>query len=556
MTDPTAFPREDNPPVRVEALHALTYCERLFYFQEVEGTRVVDAAMYAGAKLHAEMERDLPDDGTAWASVDLGSEALGLTGRVDCLKRRDGLLIPYEHKRGRHRQEGKQTAAWPSDVVQVGAYAVLLEEHLGSPIDEGRIRYHATSTTIRVPIDDELRGRVWEAVRRANELRRSTERPPITPEERRCIRCSLAPVCLPEEVRQERDPVWEPVRLFPPDREQRAVHVVTQGAKVGRSGDTLACSDDDALDAAVPIREIADVVLHGFAQITTQAIRLCADNDVGVHWVTTTGRYIAGLTTGPGPVQRRLRQYAALADASVCLGLARRLAHARAEGQLRYILRSTRGDAARRAAVTSAIQSMRHALHGMAAVDSLDSLRGHEGSAAVGYFEAMRHCFSDGVPESLRYTKRSRRPPRDRFNALLSFGYGLLYQKVLSAILTVGLEPALGFYHTPRSAAHPLVLDLMELFRVPLWDIPLIGSINRGQWDPEKHFSVAPQAVWLSDAGRRQAIDLFETRLTETWKHPITQYSLSYARQIELEVRLLEKEWTGEPGMFARMRLR
>mgnify|MGYP005854129609 CR=1 FL=1 len=545
-----------DPPVRVMALHALAYCERLFYLEEVEEIRVADAAVYAGRALHAEIERDLPDDGTAWMAVDLGSDTLGLTGRVDCLKRRDGLLIPYEHKRGRHRKENKEPAAWPSDAIQIGAYAMLLEEHLGRPIDEGRIRYHATNTTIRVPIDERLRDRVRQAVGRANELRRCIERPPIASEEHRCIRCSLAPVCLPEEVRQERDPAWEPIRLFPQDRQQRTIHVVTQGAKVSRSGDTLSCSDEAELDTTIPIREVSDVVLHGFTQITTQAIRLCADHDVGVHWVTTTGRYITGLTPGPGPVQRRLRQYAALSDPTVCLGLARRLAHARAEGQLRYILRSTRGNDGARAAVAPAIQSIRHALHGVGTAESLDSLRGHEGSAAAAYFEALRHCFSLSVPESLRYTTRSRRPPKDRFNALLSFGYGLLYQKVLSAILVVGLEPALGFYHTPRSAAHPLVLDLMELFRVPLWDIPLIGSINRGQWNPEAHFSVAPQAVWLSEAGRKQTIDLFESRLQETWKHPITEYSMSYARQVELEVRLLEKEWTGEPGLFARMRLR
>ncbi len=556
MSDRTGISNEEDIPVRVEALHALTYCPRLFYVQEVEGIRVVDAAMYAGATLHAELERDCPEDGATWVSLDLGSETLGLVGRVDCLKRRDGALIPYEHKRGRHRMEGKQPAAWPSDVIQVGAYAMLLEDHLAQTIDEGRVRYHATNSTVRVPIDDGLRKSVFDAIARANLLRRSTERPPITADDRRCIRCSLAPVCLPEEVRQAHDPEWEPVRLFPPDSERRTVHVVTQGARVGRSGDTLSCDLEESARTPIPIREVADVVLHGFSQITTQAIRLCADNDVGVHWVTTSGRYIAGLAVGAGLVQRRLRQYAGLSDPPTCLHLARRLAHARAEGQLRYILRSTRGDEPRRSNVEPAIRTMRYALHEMASAASIDSLRGHEGAAAAAYFEALRHCFSDTVPEPLLYTRRSRRPPRDRFNALLSFGYGLLYQKVLSAILTVGLEPALGFYHTPRSAAHPLVLDLMELFRVPLWDVPLMGSINRGQWDLSAHFAVSSQAVWLSETGRRQAIDLFESRLQETWKHPVMDYSLSYARQIELEVRLLEKEWTGESGLFARMRLR
>jgi len=127
---------------------------------------------------------------------------------------------------------------------------------------------------------------------------------------------------------------------------------------------------------------------------------------------------------------------------------------------------------------------------------------------------------------------------------------------VLQAVMVVGLEPALGFFHTPRSSAYPLVLDMMELFRLPLWDIVLIGSVNRMQWDPANDFTDTNGRVWLSDAGRRKAIELFRKRMEETWKHPVIGYSLSYVRLIELEVRLLEKEWSGRPGLFARFRLR
>lgn len=96
----------------------------------------------------------------------------------------------------------------------------------------------------------------------------------------------------------------------------------------------------------------------------------------------------------------------------------------------------------------------------------------------------------------------------------------------------------------------------MELFRVPLWDMVVIASCNRRQWDIEADFQIAGDHVWLSEEGRRKAIDLFERRLEDIWKHPVLQYSLSYARTIELEVRLLEKEWTGSPGLFARSRIR
>ncbi len=125
----------------------------------------------------------------------------------------------------------------------------------------------------------------------------------------------------------------------------------------------------------------------------------------------------------------------------------------------------------------------------------------------------------------------------------------------MGAIVSVGLDPAFGFLHTPRSSAYPLALDLMELFRTTLVDMPLLASVNRNQWR-EEHFSRTREQVWLTEDGRKLAISLYEMRKQESWKHPVLQYSLSYARAIELEVRLLEKEWSGTPGLFGQLRLR
>ena len=99
-----------------------------------------------------------------------------------------------------------------------------------------------------------------------------------------------------------------------------------------------------------------------------------------------------------------------------------------------------------------------------------------------------------------------------------------------------------------------LVLDVMELFRTTLWEMPLIGSVNRLQWDVAATLRFRPGQIWLSESGRKKAIGLFEERLEESYKHPHTGQSLTYARMIELELRLLEKEWSGCPGLFARMR--
>ena len=544
-----------DPLIRVMALHALAYCERLFYLEEVEEIRVADHAVYAGRRLHEELKQAEEDTGE-WSSMEMASDFLGLIGKVDCLRRRDGVVVPYEHKRGRARRDGKTPTAWPSDALQVSAYGVLLEEHNGQPVPEGRIRYHAENVTVRVPLDDAARQGVRKAVTRARQLRESPDRPPVTDNDRLCIRCSLAPVCLPEEERLATDPDWEPVRMFPPDREQKTLHVVQPGARITRAGDKLKITELDDEPRTVPIHELDTVVLHGYPQITTQALHFCARSDVGVHWISGGGRYVAGLAAGAGAVHRRLRQFIALSEPGFCLRLARRLAMAKVEGTLRYLLRATRGTDREASNVVKSVRTMRSSLKAMARDEGVDALRGHEGVAARAYFAVLPQFLRKEVPTEMAPSGRTRRPPRDRFNALLSFGYALLYQNVLQAILTVGLEPALGFFHTPRSSAHPLVLDLMELFRVPLWDMALVGSVNRLQWDMKTDFDIAGGRVWLSASGRKKAIELFEKRLTDKWRHPAIGYSLSYARLIELEVRLLEKEWTGQSGLFARMRLR
>ncbi len=542
---------EHSPLIRVFALRTLEYCERLFYLEEVEDIQVADAAVFAGRTLHVELEQ-----GEEQRTFELASERLGLTGKVDAVRHREGHWVPYEHKKGRARRaEDKTAEAWPADILQVSAYGMLLEEYLKQSVVEGRIRYHADNETVRVPLDDKARKSVHLAVRRAAELRETTDRPPIAANERLCVKCSLAPVCLPEEERVVRNPEWEALLLFPQYPDGRVIHVSTYGSTVGRTGEQLKVVCEGEKDQKFPIEDVQTLVIHGNSQVTTQALHLCASHGITVHWLSGSGNYVGCMSTDSGKVQRRIRQFQALSDPGTCLRLARKLAMARAEGQLKYVLRGTRGSA-RPEAVGKALAQMRAALKGMSHAEGVDTVRGHEGVAARAYFSALPFLLSDGIPVEMKPTGRSRRPPRDRFNALLSFGYALLYRSVMQAAIAVQLEPALGFFHTPRSAAHPLVLDLMELFRVPVWDMPLVGSVNRKQWDVTGDFSVTKERVWLSAEGRKKAIGIYERRLKECWRHPVTKYSLSYARTIELEARLLEKEWTGTPGLFAQSRLR
>ncbi len=538
--------------LRVMALHALAYCERLFYLEEVEEIRVADHRVYAGRTLH---EAELPQDGGELVNITLESERWGLKGKLDYLRYRNGHPVPFEHKRGR----SKEDEAWESDRIQIIAYAALLAEHLDRPIPEGRIRYHANNKTVRVPIDEDALEGVRRAIDRARELAVSVQRPPVAVNENLCARCSLAPVCLPEEERLAAVTAGEAekgdgplVRLFPEIDERRVLHVTDPGMHVGKHGEEIKVTPREGVARLFPGHDVAAIVLHGAAQISSQTIHFCLANDIGVHWVTGGGSYAGGVVP-PGGVQRRHRQFLAMGDPALCLGLVRRLARTKIENQFHFLLRAGRARGVREE-IACHLDAMRGGLRGLEAAEGADAIRGHEGMAGRHYFGALPHLL-DPDQAHMQFGSRNRRPPRDRFNAALSFGYALLYKDVMAALITVGLDPAFGFFHTPRSAAYPLALDLMELFRTLMWDMPLVAAINRRQWTPE-HFTIAGQQVWLTDDGRRLAIELYETRKQESWKHPVVGYALSYHRAIELEARLLEKEWSGTPGLFAKMQLR
>lgn len=566
------------------SLHALLYCERLFYFEEVEEIRIADHAVYAGRRLHEETLR-LDDESPEYRSIEVASEIWGLVGKVDAVRKRDGKWIAYEHKRGRcMRGEHNEVLAWPSDRIQVIAYAVLLSDYFKEDVVEGRVRYHNDNVTAIVKIDESAIDELRRVIQRARELRETTMRPSVASNEKLCNRCSLAPVCLPEEERIGNQPNFQidresdcenstqvsnehtdesgvrTPRLFPSVRSKQTLHVCTHKARIGRSNQTLVIQSEDHLGQSstqkIPIQDLDTVVIHGYGQITTQAIHLCSYYGVSVQWISFGGGFVAGTAASPGRVQQRIRQYSALRDDATQLRLARSLVHAKIEMQLRYLLRCTRGTQGNRASVQREIDFMRHALKGVMHAESTQSLLGFEGMAARSYFAAIPMLLTQSVPSELIPRGRSKHPPLDRFNALLSYGYSLLYGLVERTAVSVGLEPAFGFYHKPRSSAPPLVLDVMELFRTNIWEIPLIGSVNRLQWHIDDDFTVTKQKVWLSDSGRRKALAIFEERLNESHAHPFTGQSMTYSRLVELELRLLEKEWSGHPGLFAKLRLR
>ncbi|RMD67935.1 MAG: CRISPR-associated endonuclease Cas1, partial [Cyanobacteria bacterium J149] len=410
-----SYNQETEATLRVSALHAFAYCPRLFYLEEVEELYTQDASVFAGRRLHEELEEK--EEGE-WQDLYLEDEYLGLRGRVDALKTINGEIIPYEHKRGKcYRDEKKQPQPWESDRLQILAYCCLIEASLGVVVTEGRIRYHADNVLIHIPVDDEARQWVKDTIQQARELRKCVYRPPVTNNEHLCCRCSLAPVCLPEEARLAHNKEWQPIRLFPQDDDRDVIHILEAGTRVGRTGEQLKISRRNEPEDKVSIQQVGQVVLHSFSQISTQALHFLSDKEVGVHFISGGGRYIGSVDTRNGSIQRRINQYQALTKPEFCLELAKKLVNCRGEGQRKLLMRGKRSLVNQCDELDYAIAQMKKVLRQIPTIDSLSSLLGIEGNLASLYFGTLCHIIGKNVPSELHFQTRNRRPPKDRFNA-------------------------------------------------------------------------------------------------------------------------------------------
>jgi CRISPR-associated protein Cas1 len=175
------------------------------------------------------------------------------------------------------------------------------------------------------------------------------------------------------------------------------------------------------------------------------------------------------------------------------------------------------------------------------AKSALGALQGLEGAAGAAYFGALRLLFK----QDLGFDGRHRRPPTDPINALLSFGYVLLMNHVLSAAQIAGFEPYIGYLHSEGYGKPSLALDLMEEMRTPIVDSVVLTVVNK-QILQAHHFDESMGVYQLTPGGRKLFLQQFEQRLNTEIQHPVFEYKASYRRCLELQARLLAKYLMGE----------
>lgn len=547
------------PLLPARMVNEYVYCPRLAYLMWTQGEWAETADTHEGDRVHARVDRagaplpppDAIADGTAAAgdkivsrSMSLSSEKLGVIARLDVAEASDGMVTPIDYKRGKrpHVAQG----AYEPERVQVCLQGMLLEEH-GYRVAEGAIYYAESRERVRVVLDEALRAATREAVSGLRLTVAQGRIPPPLADSPKCPRCALVSICLPDEVRMLAGSSLAPRPIALPAEPALPLVVQAQYARIGKDGETLKITDEAGGETRVRLIDVSDVALFGNISLTAPALAALLEREIPVAF-HSHGGWLRGIAHGVGHrnVEVRTAQYRTSFDEPACLRFARDLVAAKITNQRTMLRRNWRGPPEQRQAALDRLQASRRAA---ARAASIGELLGIEGDAAATYFRAFAGLLKppDGAPElpPFRFETRSRRPPADPVNAMLSLGYAMLARHLTTATACVGLDPYRGFYHAPRYGRPALALDLMEPFRPIIADSVVLSVTNTGELRPED-FVTAPIGTALTPAGRRRFLAAFERRMSQETTHPVFGYQVSMRAMLLVQARLLTRFLLGE----------
>ncbi|HUD45919.1 MAG TPA: CRISPR-associated endonuclease Cas1 [Candidatus Baltobacteraceae bacterium] len=617
---PPSPSRQETEPQQIPArmLNEFVYCQRLFYYEFVEGVFVESVDTLRGEAIHKRVDsgngalpaakkkskkttQDEPPetvDATAQEpeaqnagpetihsrSVQMGSERLGVVAKMDLVESKTGKddlltaleVCPVDYKAGAPKEGEEANELWDTDKMQLGLQALILRDN-GYACDEGVIYYRASKQRVRLPITPELENWILQNIAEAKRVITGPIPAPLI-HSPKCVRCSLAPVCLPDETRmlaQSRAAIdlsvgeatdtpedskgvagEPPRRLIAARDDTRPLYLNTQGYRVGCKDEVLTVKEKDRVVEEVRMRDLSHVALFGNIQISTQAIQSLCEQEIPVTYFSMGG-WFYGITRGHAlkNVFLRMEQFRFARDETVCLSLARQFVHGKIRNHRTLLMRNHLEPP------EPIILKLKRASEDALAAASIAELLGIEGAAASQYFQqfsGMVKVEDDDLPGlempgknakqlafNFNFTNRNRRPPTDPVNAMLSLAYSMLAKDCTLAALAVGFDPYIGFYHQPRFGRPALGLDLMEEMRPLVAESTVLSCINN-RVVTEKDFVRAGQAVNLTAPGRKRFFQMYEQRMSSLITHPLFDYKVSYRRALELQARLLAKTLTGE----------
>ena len=334
------------------------------------------------------------------------------------------------------------------------------------------------------------------------------------------------------------------------------LYVTTQGSYLSKEGETVLVRVDGETKLRVPIHTLGSIVCFGQVSCSPPLMGLCAERNVAISFLSERGRFFARIQ-GPvsGNVLLRREQYRKADDEEVAAEVARAVVVAKIANSRTVLMRALR-DHPEHAAAGELLEALQHLARLLQELDSpqpLDSVRGREGEAARRYFNCFDHLIT-AQREDFFFRGRSRRPPLDNMNALLSFLYTLLAHDVSAALEGVGLDPAVGYLHRDRPGRPGLALDMMEEFRPFLADRLALSLVNRQQVKGKGFTKTETGAVSMDDDTRREVLVAYQKRKQEEIRHPFLgeQVPLGLLAHVQalLLARYLRGDLDGYPPYF------
>jgi CRISPR-associated protein Cas1 len=566
---PLPFPElaPDAPLLPVRMVNEYVYCPRLAYLMWVQGEWADTADTVEGRVRHASVDAGtghLPESPEAGEriharSVTLSSLRLGIIAKLDLVEGEGSHVTPVDYKRGKrpHVEKG----AYDPERVQLCAQGLLLREH-GYQCEAGLLYYAESRERVRVPFDEHLIEQTLASIHGLRGMAYGGRIPPPLEDSPKCPRCSLAGICLPDEVRFLNAAPVAPRPLFAKAEFAVPLYVQSPRAWLRKDEERIVIEVEKQKAGEVRLREVSQVVLFGSSGLSTPLLHELMRREIPVSWHTYGGWFI-GHTVGLGHrnVETRTHQYQASFDPRQCLHLARGWVAAKITNCRTLLRRNWRGgfedddEPFETAAVAAGaarppeglLRALKEDIDHAGRAQTLEDLLGIEGMAARRYFQHFANLIKrdDDPSLSFDFMGRNRRPPKDPVNALLSFAYAMLTREWHIALTAVGFDPYRGFYHQPRFGRPALALDMMEPFRPLVADSAALMAINNGEVRGTD-FIHAAGACTLTDSGRKRFIAVFERRLAQEVTHPLFGYRLSYRRLFEVQARLLARHLAGE----------
>jgi CRISPR-associated protein Cas1 len=324
--------------------------------------------------------------------------------------------------------------------------------------------------------------------------------------------------------------------------------VTTQGAYLAKEGEAVCVKIDGQAKLKVPIHTLDGIVCFGQVSMSPFLMGHCAEKDVAVSFMTEYGKFLARVQ-GPasGNVLLRREQYRRADDPAASATMA----SAMVTGKLanaRGILRRAARDHPDRVSVErldTACSRITQALERASTSCSIDEIRGLEGEAGNMYFGVFDELCA-GKEEGFSFNGRSRRPPLDRVNCLLSFVYTLLMHDVRSALESMGLDPQVGFLHRDRPGRPGLALDMMEEFRPSLADRMVLSLVNLGQVKRKGFRETESGAVLMDDDTRKTVLVAWQNRKREGIMHPYLKEKMHLGHIFYIQAQLLARHLRGD----------